>query len=257
MTPKLSELLSIATEAAYVAGRRTLAYFNTPIDIDLKSDETPVTIADRESEHLIRAHIAKYFPTHSVLGEEHGSIEGDADYKWIIDPIDGTKTFVQGVPLYGVMIGVEVRRVASVGVIYLPAVDEMVCAALGEGCWWNGRRARVSKTSELSKTALMTSDMRMAMERSSAFAALSSKARLVRTWGDCFGYVLVATGRADVMVDPKLSPWDCAPLPPILSEAGGKFTSWKGEATHNVTDGFATNGLLHDQVLNVIKQHEE
>src|SRR5438105_8033960 len=137
--PSFKDLLSVATDAAFLPGRRTLAYFNTDLVIDTKSDNTPVTCADREAEQLIRDVITRQFPTHSILGEEHGTLDGNPDYKWIIDPIDGTKSFIHGVPMYGVLIGVEVRGRPSVGVIYLPALDEMLAAADSLGCTHNAR----------------------------------------------------------------------------------------------------------------------
>src|SRR5205807_1432009 len=145
--PSLPNLLAVATEAAYLGGRRTLAYFNTGVAVELKADDTPVTCADRESERLIRDRIARSFPSHSILGEEGGLQEGDPDYRWIIDPIDGTKTFIHGVPLYGVLIGVVVQDRPAVGVVYMPALDEMLTGATGLGCHWNGRPARVSPVS--------------------------------------------------------------------------------------------------------------
>jgi histidinol-phosphatase len=212
-----------------------------------------VTIADRESEQLIRARLAKAFPSHSILGEEAGTtIGGDPDYKWIVDPIDGTKTFIAGVPFFGVMVALEIKGKANVGAVYFPAMDEMICAANGLGCWWNGRRAQVSKTANLKDALVLTSDMRMCNERGSGFTNLSRQTRLQRTWGDCYGYALVATGRADIMVDPKLSPWDCAALIPILEEAGGRFSSWANEVTHYTPDGVASNSILHEQTLAIL-----
>src|SRR6266566_9095998 len=136
--PNLRELLAVAAEAAYLGGRRTLTYFNTGVAVETKSDNTPVTRADRESEEVIRERIKRSFPEHAIIGEEGGATKGNADYRWIIDPIDGTKTFICGVPFYGVLIGVEVKGKPSVGAIYLPAFDEMVTAASGLGCCWNG-----------------------------------------------------------------------------------------------------------------------
>jgi len=250
--PALSDCLDVATEAAYLAGRRTLSYFNTPISIDTKADNTPVTIADHESEQIIRQRIVKSFPDHTILGEETGQSAGHPDYKWIIDPIDGTKTFVQGVPLYGVLIGLEIRNEPVVGVIYMPALDEMVMAARGLGCRWNGRPARVSGTDRLEKAFVCVSDMRMAEARGAGYGNLMKHSRLQRTWGDCYGYALVATGRADVMVDSKLSPWDCAAIVPIIQEAGGRFTSWAGAEGVWVPDGVASNGVLHGPVLKML-----
>jgi histidinol-phosphatase len=249
----LNDLLSVAIEAAYLGGRRTLAYFNTGVEVERKSDATPVTRADRECEEFIRKTISHYYPSHSLVGEEWGASAGDPDYKWIVDPIDGTKTFIHGVPLYGVLIGVEVKGVASVGVIYLPALDEMVCAAKGLGCRWNGRPARVSTQTKLGESAVMASSIVAAYNRSDAYAKLAARSLLQRTWGDCYGYVLVATGRAEVMIDPAMKVWDCAAILPVIEEAGGKFTNWKGEATIYADDAVASNGVLHDEVLGILK----
>jgi histidinol-phosphatase len=251
--PSLSDLLAVAIEAAYLGGRRTLAYFNAGVAVETKADQTPVTCADRESEQVIRERISRSFPDHAILGEEGGIQEGNPDYRWIIDPIDGTKTFVCGVPLYGVLIGVEVRGSPSVGVVYLPALDEMVSAADGLGCHWNGRPARVSEVSSLEGAVVIVTSVRSAIERSDAYERLVQVTKLQRTWGDCYGYVLVATGRAEVMLDPEIKPWDCAPLLPILREAGGYFTTWAGEATTWGKDAVATNAALHAPVLQILK----
>ena len=250
--PSLADLLSVATEAAYLGGRRTLAYFNTDVAVEMKPDDTPVTCADRESERVIRERIRRAFPTHTILGEEGGTEDGDPEYRWIIDPIDGTKTFIRGVPFYGVLVGVEVQRRPSVGVVYLPALDEMVSAAIGHGCWWNGRRARVSDVSTLADAAVMVTSVWGMNLRSDAYERLAAATKFQRTWGDCYGYVLVATGRAEVMLDPRLSVWDCAPLLPILQEAGGHFTTWAGEATVWGSDGVGTNAALHRPVLEIL-----
>jgi len=254
--PGLKHLLDVATEAAYRGGRRTLAYFGTGVDVETKSDNTPVTVADRECEELIRGIIKKNFPEHSIVGEEGGETGGDPRYKWIIDPIDGTKTFVHGVPFYGVMIGVEVNGSTDVGVVYLPAFDEMVVAARGHGCLWNGRPSRVSETSQMKDAVLLTTNVTSAMARSDAYERLAARTKMNRTWGDCYGYVLVATGRAEIMLDPDMKPWDCAPLLPILQEAGGHFTTWQGEATIWGKDGVATNGALHQEVMSILKSEK-
>ena len=235
--PSLNELLNVAVDAAYLAGRRTLAYFNADVAVETKSDSTPVTAADRESEQIIRQRIGRYFPTHAILGEEQGATAGDEDYRWIVDPLDGTKSFVHGVPLYGVLIGVEVKKRPAVGVIYLPALDEMVYAADGMGCKWNGRTARVSSVDKLSEALLTTTNLFRCMQRSDAFEKLVGQTRIQRGWGDCYGYALVATGRAEVMIDPALNAWDAGPMVTILREAGGRFTSWRGEETIWTTDG--------------------
>ena len=255
--PSLADLLAVAIEAAHLAGRRTLEYFNTNVAVEVKADNTPVTRADREAEQVIRARIAQSFPTHAILGEEGGTADGDARYRWIIDPIDGTKTFITGVPLYGVLIGVEVAGRPAVGVIHLPALNETVSAATGLGCHWNGKPASVSKVARLADAKLMTSSITGALARSDAFARLTQQTKLQRTWGDCYGYALVATGRADIMLDAAMSPWDSAPMLPILQEAGGRFTTWDGTPTIWGPDGVAANAGLHAQVLEVLKTEKK
>ena len=252
--PNLNELLSVAMDAAYLGGRQTLSYFNTGVQVERKGDNTPVTRADRECEKLIRATIQKHFPHHTLVGEEWESEIRDPDYKWIIDPIDGTKTFIHGVPLYGVLIGVEIKGIASVGVIYMPALDEMVSAAKGLGCRWNGRFAHVSTQAVLSEAAVMSSSITHCLRRDGGFLELSRKTLLQRTWGDCYGYALVATGRADVMVDPGMKLWDCAAVMPVIEEAGGRFTTWGGKATIYGEDSVASNGLLHEEVLSILNK---
>ena len=250
--PPLNDLLQVAIDAAYAAGRRTLAYFNTRLDVELKADNTPVTCADREAEEMIRKTILRHFPSHSILGEEGGIHTGDPGYKWIIDPIDGTKSFISGVPLYGVMIGVELNGRPMVGAVYMPAMDEMVAAATGQGCTWNGREAHVSTTNDLKQAVISSTSIMTAQSRSDAFSTIASKAKVVRGWGDCYGHCLVATGRIDIMLDPRMNPWDCAPLIPILQEAGGHYTTWKGEPTIYGPDGVSTNAALHREVLSIL-----
>lgn len=254
--PSLNDLLNVATDAAYAAGRRTLAYFNTGVAVETKADNTPVTQADREAEAMIRQIILNHYPTHSILGEEGGIHEGDKEYRWIIDPIDGTKSFVCGTPLYGVLIGVEVGGKPQVGVIYLPVTDEMISAATGLGAKWNGRTARVSNVSKLSDAVVCCTSITSALERSDAFCAITSKAKVTRGWGDCYGHALVATGRADIMLDPRMNPWDCAPILPIMQEAGGHYVTWKGEPDIYGPDGVSTNGALHAEVMAILKSEK-
>lgn len=253
----VKNLLEVAVNAAYLAGKRTLAYFNAGVEVEIKKDETPVTRADREAEELIRKVIGKHFPSHAILGEEYGSTAGDAKYRWIVDPIDGTKSFIRGVPLYGTLIGVEVDGIPTVGVIYVPALDEMVYAANGHGAFWNGRKAQVSKVSSLADASLLCSDEKMSRDRSDAFANLVSKTKFSRSWGDCYGYVLVATGRAEIMLDPVMNPWDCGPCVPILQEAGGNCTDWKGKTTIHGGELVATNAALHQQVIEILKNEKK
>ena len=255
-TPPLADLLDLAMEAAYLAGRRTLAYFQTGVRAERKADRTPVTVADREAEAILRERIGRTYPDHAILGEEMGETPGSAPIRWIVDPIDGTKTFVAGVPFYGVLVGVEVHGQPRVGVVYLPALDEMVAAGEGLGCTWNGRPCAVSTVREMSESVFSVTSVTPAQARSDAYDQLVARTRLQRTWGDCYGYVLVATGRAEIMLDPAMNPWDSAPLLPILQEAGGHFTDWMGEATIWGGDAVATNAALHSEVLEVLRSEQ-
>jgi histidinol phosphatase-like enzyme (inositol monophosphatase family) len=253
--PSLHELLAVAQEAAYVGGRRTLAYFRTgTAAAELKADRTPVTRADREAERLIRDFIVHAFPDHAVLGEEDGETAGTAPVRWIVDPLDGTRTFVRGVPLFGTLIGVEVNGAPVVGAVYLPALDEMVAAAHGEGCTWNGRPCRASTTPSLSDALAVVTDERSARQRSGAWDRIVARTAMQRTWADCYGYVLVATGRAELALDPIMNLWDCAALLPIVEEAGGRFTDWSGRRTIHGGEAVATNGVLHDTVIGLLSE---
>ena len=252
--PALREVLDVAMEAAWAAGRRTLAYFNTGALVEWKADGSPVTIADREAEAVLRQRIGRAFPDHAILGEEEGETPGTAPYRWIIDPLDGTRTFVRGVPLYGVLVAFEAQGEPVVGVIYLPALDELVAAARGQGCTWNGRPCHVSAVDRLDDALVVVSDERTARERSAAYAHLAAHTYRQRTWGDCYGYTLVATGRAEVALDPIMHVWDCAALLPIVEEAGGRFTDWRGRRTVWGGEALATNAALHQQVLKLLQE---
>ncbi len=252
----LQDMLNVAIEAAYLAGRRTLAYFNTGIEVETKGDHTPITRADREAETVIRETLAKFFPSHAILGEEGGRTDGDPDYTWIVDPIDGTKSFIHGVPLYGTVVGCVVRGEPRVGAIYLPPLGEMIAAAEGLGATWNGRRTQVSNVSRLEDATLLAGSITRAMKRSDAYENLEQHVRLNRGWGDVFGYSMVATGRAEIMLDPTISIWDIAGVAPIIREAGGFFGNWAGESTINGPDAVAVNAGLRDVVLTTLKNEK-
>ncbi len=259
----LQPLLDFATETAYRAGRITLGYFNAGIRPDYKADDTPVTAADRAAEEFIRAEIEKRYPHHAILGEEFGetirfsassSVPSSAPFRWILDPIDGTKAFLRGVPLYGVLIGLEIEGIIKVGAAYFPATDEMLCAAEGLGVWWNGRRTRVSETSELTRAYVCYTNER-SMERNKRGAAWQRITRAVyeaRGWSDAYGYLLVATGRAEAMLDPVMNIWDCGPFPVILQEAGGYFGNWEGREGHTHNEALACNAAIKDKLLEII-----
>jgi histidinol-phosphatase len=252
----LRPYLEFATQTAYEAGRLTLGYFGTETARpEFKADDTPVTVADREAEKLIRGRIETRYPEHAILGEEYGETERvDSDHRWIIDPIDGTKSFVRGIPLYGVLIGLEIEGVCEVGVAYFPAIDEMVCAATGEGCFLNGRRAQVSTRSLAQGIACFTGAASFGEQgRATTWERLLSSAGSTRGWSDAYGHALVATGRAELMLDPIMNAWDCGPFPPILREAGGFFGDWSGNETIYASEAISTTQTLLPEVLRLIE----
>lgn len=248
------KLLEVAVEAAQSAGAIALRHFDAGVSPDTKSDGTPVSVADRESERELRRVIGRAFPAHAILGEEEGATgAADSEYRWVLDPVDGTKSFVCGVPLWGVLVAVEVRGEPVVGVAHLPALGDTVAAARGEGCTRNGWPCHVSTTARIEDALLVTTSPRQMRRDAPGYAALADRARFERGWSDCWGYTLVATGRADVALDTKLSPWDVAPFIPILEEAGGRVTDWRGERTSRGGNVVITNGLLHDEVLRSLR----
>jgi histidinol phosphatase-like enzyme (inositol monophosphatase family) len=247
--------LDFAIDAAWQAGQLTLAHFQTGVAVERKADESPVTVADRGAEELLRRLIESRFPGHAVVGEEFGETDRDSTYRWILDPIDGTRSFVRGVPLYGVLVSLEIGGEMVVGVVHFPALGEMVAAARGEGCRWNGRVARVSDVSRLDQALVTYTDSAaFALHgRAAVWARIQQAAHTVRGWGDCYGHCLVATGRAELMIEPIISSWDGAALVPILREAGGTYTDWNGDVTIYSGQAVSTNGALFDQVMEIIK----
>ncbi|MBV8859970.1 MAG: inositol monophosphatase family protein [Acidobacteria bacterium] len=254
---ELKELLDFSVSAAREAGEITLRYFRRKFETRLKGKDNFVTQADLEAEEFLRREIAKRFPEDSIVGEEAGESAGTSGRRWIIDPIDGTYSFVHGVPFYGVLLGCEVDGDPSVGVINIPALGELVYAGRGLGCFWNGEPARVSQTGRLEDALLLSTDFGSCARYGFGAAAekLQRRAAQRRTWGDCYGYVLVATGRADVMLDPAMNVWDCAALLPVLEEAGGTFTDWEGRRTIHSGNAVATNAALFGEVMQIIKEN--
>jgi histidinol-phosphatase len=255
-TAAVAQYFDFMKETAYLAGKLTLGYFQTGIGIEYKADETPVTIADRRAEELIRNRIEKRYPQHEIVGEELGIKESqDSSHRWFIDPIDGTKSFICGVPLYSVLIGLEIDGVIEAGVAYFPALDEMIAAATGYGCWWNGRRAQVSNVWELENAVVIFTSLASfsKYKRAEAWQRIQKACRFSRGNGDAYGYSLVATGRAELMLDPIMSVWDNAPFPVILNEAGGYFGDWQGNETIYEKEGMATSKALLPEVLALIK----
>lgn len=252
---QLQEILEFAIESAQLAGAFTLGYFNAGTPHEMKADNTPVTVADRGAEQRLRHRIEKAFPRHGILGEEFGEKRGEDPARWIIDPIDGTISFISGVPLYSVLVGFEWRGEMLAGVIHLPALHETVYAARGLGCWWNGRRARVSDVDRLDHAVLLSAGAKGIYEhgRGNAYERLRDACYADRGWCDAYGYALLATGRAEIMLDPAVSLWDLAAVIPIIQEAGGRIGDWAGGSIYGATECVATTARLHEPVLTMIR----
>ena len=239
------------------AGELALRHFERGVEVEEKPDRSPVTQPDKEVEALIRESLVREFPDAEFFGEETGVHGHNPALRFILDPIDGTNSFIHGVPLYGVLIGVELEGEPVVGVAHFPATRETVVAAVGFGARYNGNPCAVSTNADLERALLLTTDEGAAVSSrlGEGWAALRGDVAFSRTWGDAYGHMLVATGRADIMVDPELSPWDAAPLLTIMTEAGGRFTSVEGESTIHGGSGVSSNGLLHDEALERLRVH--
>jgi histidinol phosphatase-like enzyme (inositol monophosphatase family) len=239
---------------AYEAGALTLKYYGGLVAADAKGDGSPVTIADRKAERVMRELIERRFPHDAIVGEEEGETRSDAARRWIIDPIDGTRTFMRGVPFYGTLLALEADGDVVVGVLHFPALSETVYAARNLGCWWNSRRALVSDVTTLESALVLTTDAEN-LERiqgPKGWDQLRARAGMCRTWGDCYGYALVATGRAEAMIDPVVSIWDTAALLPVIEEAGGVFSDFGGASGHRGGSAIATNAALAQPVRRLL-----
>lgn len=235
-------------------------YLDSRLRVEFKADRSPVTEADRGAEEQLRGALVRAFPEDSVLGEEFGETPGTSGYRWILDPIDGTKSFIHGTPLFGMLIGLEFQGRPAAGICRMPALQEVVYARRGGGAWWrvgsgSPRRAAVSSASALGDSLFCFTAVEGFAEigRLDVLTGLSAACRLTRGWGDCYGHLLVATGRAEVMVDPLLSEWDAAALIPIVAEAGGVFMDWTGVETATGGNGVSTTPALRESVLKQIE----
>lgn len=246
MAERPQVLLESVLEVATLAGAAALRHFRAGIAVDTKADGSPVTEADREAERAARAWLETRFPDDGVTGEEFGETRPGAARRWFLDPVDGTKSFVRGVPLWGSMVGLAEGGEVLAGAIAFPALGETLAAARGTGCWWNGARCRVSAVDDLARATVLATDERFGRDarRKAAWDALASRAAVARSWGDCYGYLLVATGRAELMTDGVLHPWDAVPLVPLLAEAGGVLTDWSGAPAGFGDGAIATNAAL-------------
>lgn len=246
--------LDAAVEAARAAGAIALKYFRGSVEVTLKADATPVTQADREAERAIVEILGRAFPGYGVLGEEFGG-HGPTDVRWIVDPIDGTKNFVRGIPIWATLIGLEERGEITVGVIHNPVTGELYTARRGAGAFVNGDRIRVSVVAELGRAALVHAGLKLFREsgRWEPFVRLVDATERQRGFGDYTGYALVAEGKAEIYLEVDAKPWDLAPCKLLVEEAGGRFTDLDGRPTIYSGTALATNGRLHDAILALLR----
>jgi histidinol-phosphatase len=239
-------LMHAVADIAALTGAEALRYFRREIAVEIKGDGSPVTVADRAAESLARTWIRERFPQDGILGEEFGIENPDAPRRWVLDPIDGTKSFIHGVALWGTLVAVVEGEHVLAGAIAAPPMHEVVVAARGEGAFCNGRRVSVSSTATLGAATLLTTDDRFPHRpvRRARWQQLAEQTRIARTWGDCYGYLMVATGRADIMVDDQMNPWDAAAVQVVIEEAGGVFSDFRGRPTAFGGDSIATNAAL-------------
>ncbi|MDP6479060.1 MAG: inositol monophosphatase family protein [Phycisphaerales bacterium] len=230
-------------------------------DADEKPDGSPVTIADLEAETCIRSGILATFPDDAIIGEEHGRENGTSGFTWVIDPIDGTVSFMHGVPLFGTLIGIEHDGLPVAGCMHFPALDETAWAAKGGGAWHQigasePCRVHVSTTVRLAEAMVCTTSFDyFRNERwEDAHERLAHASGRTRGWSDCYGELLLVTGRIDAVVEPVLNPWDISAIIAVLQEAGGRFTDWQGKQENRscVSPGLASNGRIHDELLRVL-----
>lgn len=258
-----SDRLAFAVSIATEAGNQTLELFRSDrLDLNHKTDGSPVTAADRAAEELMRERISKQFPEDAILGEEFGETAGTSGFRWVLDPIDGTKAFISGVPLYTTLVAVMEDDDPQIGVINAPAAGELVFAERGAGCWHQigeakPKRCQVSSVDKLADAVYLTTSVRSYTtdrdpDARPVYDQLQAACRITRTWADAFGYLLVATGRAEIMIDAIMNLWDSAAIQPIIEEAGGHFFDWQGRATVHSGEAIATNGKLAEAVQKLV-----
>lgn len=245
----MSPRLAFALEAAYSAGRLTLAHFRNQLEVEIKEDATPVTIADKQAERQIRTLIQASYPGEAILGEEEGGAHDESD-RWVLDPIDGTKSFVSGVPLYATLLSYELDQESIVAACYFPALDLMLHAEKGGGAYANGRKIQVSKKSSVKGSVLACGGHRTMVQcgRMQPFLKLVDLAMATRTWGDAYGHALVAMGQIEAMIEPRVARWDVSSMALIVREAGGKFTDFKGNDVIS-DEALSSNGLVHQELV--------
>ncbi len=254
MDTPLAELVDFASDLAARSGEIIARYFAAEdLAVETKPDASPVTEADRRAEEVMRDLIRATYPDHGIIGEEFGREAPDAELVWVLDPIDGTISFTAGSPLFGTLIALTRAGDPVLGVIHQPVVGQLMIGTAA-GTTLNGRPVRVRETADLARATLLTTDLDLIAEHqdAGAFSALIERTGRFRTWGDCYGYLLVASGRADIMADPIMNDWDLLPLVPIIRGAGGVISTWSGGDPVGGDSCLAATPGLHGQVLSIL-----
>jgi histidinol-phosphatase len=254
---RYERLVSVAQEA----GRHALGYFPDTRACDFaehviwKGDNSPVTRADREAETIFRDKLLGEFTGDGFLGEEHGEVPSSSGYRWIVDPIDGTRSFVRGIPHWGTLAGLEYRGERIAGVVYEPVIGRTWRAVRGEGCFRDDERICVSTVDRLDRSHMFFSSLDWFLKgaKKAEFADLVGQTERQRGFGDYYGHLLVAQGSGEFMIEYGVHEWDVAALEVIIEEAGGRFTDWSGAVTTKSAHCLASNGKLHDDVLRIIR----
>jgi len=254
---ELESYRDFALDLSKKAGENTLRWFGKPLEVESKKDLSPVTQADKETEVLCRKLLEERFPEHGIIGEEYGVKEArGTDLVWTLDPIDGTKSFISGLPLYTFLLSLLKDGEPVLGIIYQPVLKQLVWACPGMGAWINDTQARVRSCPKLDEAWMLCTDPSHLLKTHPASLALFNSVRLSRSWGDGYGYLLLASGKADIMVDPAMYIWDVAALKPIILEAGGAFCDLEGKPELG-TSSLACAPELKNSVLKLLGPLEE
>lgn len=252
----MDTILTAAIDAAKAAGEVALHYFRTNLTVETKADRTPVTRADRECESKIVEMLAARFPEIGFLGEEHGERLGSRNARWIIDPIDGTKNFIRGIPFFATLIGLEEDGEITAGVMYAPALNDLLYARKGQGAFANGRQVRVSEVDNLRDAMLIHGGLKDLKIRPCwpSFLQLVDATGRQRGFGDALGHSVVICGQAEVALEPEIKPWDVAATKIIVTEAGGRYSDFAGSPSIYTGSAVISNGRVHDAVVNILRE---
>lgn len=256
LNPDWKNRYEFALEAAEHAGRLALGYFDRGVKVEWKADLSPVTLADREAEQVLRTRLLEQFPADGFLGEESGDVPSQSGYRWIIDPIDGTRSFVRNIPIWATLVGLEYKDEQIAGIAYLPALGQTFHALRGAGAYRGDRRIRVSDVDQWKEAVLFYSSLSWFVKagKHAEFLDLVGRTQRQRGFGDFYGFLLVAQGSGEVMVEHGVHAWDVAALKPIVEEAGGRFSDWEGTPTIHRPDVIASNAKMHDAALKVLQR---